>query len=88
MDIKKVETNQLGNLVHYFFFLRKNTETALEEYKFHIHDFPSMNIIKKAYMNQEKKEQPDNSIQLYFIWWDKKGSCGVIEPKPVNITST
>lgn len=50
MDIKKVETNQLGSLIHYFFFLRKNAETTLEEHKFHYHDFPSLDVIKKTYL--------------------------------------
>lgn len=30
MDIKKIETNHLGQLSHYFFFMRKNNETELE----------------------------------------------------------
>jgi len=52
MDIKKVETNQLGSLIHYFFFLRKNSETKLEEHKFNYHDFPSLDIIKKTYLTE------------------------------------
>lgn len=46
MDVKKIETNSMGTLTHYFFFMRKNLDTDLEEYQFAYHDFPSKNIIK------------------------------------------
>lgn len=40
----------MGTLTHYFFFMRKNLDTDLEEYQFAYHDFPSKNIIKQTYL--------------------------------------
>ena len=91
MDIKKIETNHLGTLSHYFFFMRKNPETELEEHQFTAHNLPAKNIIKQSYLFPKEQEQDegqrDNTLQVFLVWGDKEGHGGVIDPKPITISA-
>jgi hypothetical protein len=56
-----------------------------------MHELPSATIIKDTYLSEETPQtdrEKDSTVRLFFIWWDKGNRCGVIDPKPITITST
>lgn len=46
-------------------------------------------LIRDNYKLSKKAENDlQHSVKLYFLWSDREGNVGVIDPKPIPITAT
>lgn len=93
-EIRKEQTNSFGpTTTQYFFFMRRNEDApeSLAEYEFAPHSLDTPQVFREHLGRREEGaiagQGLGNQLRVCFIWSDLLGKVGLIDPRPIDITS-